>query len=170
MVQNETGNLPARYGLGERAREDKKDWAMLRKSKVLAAAATLLMATVAPAAAQGTGSWYAQGGYDENAPYPDPYYDDGYYEDAYEDPYYGQGYEQYGSAYGEGGYGYDTDAAQRDQAAQEWRDRYNGGYGTYNQPAYQQPAYGQPAYSQPPYQQPAYGQSNYGQPNYQQRQ
>ena len=126
---------------------------MLRKSKVMAAGAAALLATTAmaqPVAAQAYGGGYAQGGYYDNAPYPnDPYYGDGYGEDyyggAYGDPYSDPAYDQYGTAYGEGGYGYDADAAQRDQAAQAWRDRYNPGYGAYGQPGYQQP-YNQPAY------------------------
>jgi surface antigen len=151
---------------------------MLKRSKILTAFTATLLATataVAPAAAQYNDSWYAQGGYEENSPYPtypygdngaDPYgqtYDQSYGQQNYGQYEYGdQNYDQgYGQGYGQGyatdpAPAYDPDAAQRDAAAQAWRDRYA------QQPQQQPPP--QQGYS---YQTSGagYGQQDYAYPN-----
>lgn len=160
---------------------------MLRKSKSLSAFAAALLATAtvaqpvaAQVAAQANESWYTQGGYDTNAPYP-PY---PYGDDASADPY-GQNYDQgdgqydygapntgyddgsdgqYGAAPGESDY--DAEAAERDQAAQAWRDRYAAppqqdyGYGPPDD-GYGPPGYGPPSYAAPPPPDYGYQQSYY---------
>lgn len=164
---------------------------MLKRSRHVAAFTAALLATATaatPSAAQANDTWYAQGGYEENSPYPpypygdnpgsDPYgqtydqtYGDQNYGDqgqyGYGDPHYGQDYGQdygYGGQYnpatGEGDYSYDAEAAARDQAAQAWRDRY-----TAPQPGYNYQASGA-GYAQQDYaytNEPAYG---YGQQDY----
>lgn len=102
--------------------EDQKDMAMVWKNKTLSALAVALLASATafqPVAAQTNDSWYAQGGYDDNAPYAN-YPNDG---GAYGAPYDQTTVPTSGTYYG----GTDAESYAREQAAQEWRSQYQAG-------------------------------------------
>ncbi len=101
---------------------------MLRKNKTLSAFAAALLASataVQPATAQGNETWYAQGGYNENAPYAN-YPNNG---NASTAPY-----DQGNNGTGYGGTG-DEDYA-RERAAEEWRAQYQTGSPEPGNPGY----------------------------------
>lgn len=112
---------------------------MLRKNKTLSAFAAALLASATamqPVAAQGNETWYAQGGYNENAPYAN-YPNDGSTSTApYDQGYGGQSFE--------GTYSGSTpdEDYERERAAEEWRAQYQTGapaqpYQSYTPPANQ---------------------------------
>jgi len=137
---------------------------MLKKNKALSAFAAALLASASalqPAAAQTTGTWNTQGGYNENAPYANTPYSGGAYdaprdlqpEQEYGDQYYGQQ-----GAYGDQGFAPNTTQTssaggayyfgtasdenyERERAAQEWRAKYQSGYAPPANPGYSAQSY-----------------------------
>jgi len=103
---------------------------MLRKNKSLSAFVAALLANAMafqPVAAQTYDTWYAQGGYEEIAPYAYPY-DDGAYGAPYEQDYYGGGPASNSNYYGGVPIpGTPEQEMARERAAQNWRSQYQTG-------------------------------------------